>query len=88
MTKTPRFYIPKEVRERVNEIADATGLTPGAVVGGAIAHLLNEHRRTGHRVGPELATLIRHAEECDARDRARAMRRLYDDMLGDPPKAE
>lgn len=80
--KTPRFYIPQSVRATVNEIAAETGLSQGEVVEGAIAHLLNDHRRTGQPIGPALAKLIEHAKQRDMRERQKAMKAHWDDMLG------
>lgn len=59
--KTPRFYIPAHVRETVNAAAEATGLSPGAIIEGAVAHLFNEHARTGQPIGPTLRAMIERA---------------------------
>lgn len=79
--KTPRFYIPQAVRETVNEIAAATGLSQGEVIEGAVAHLLNDHRRTGQPPGPALTRLIQHAKERDAKERGRALIAYWEERL-------
>ncbi len=60
--KTPRFYIPEHVRAAVNDAAEKTGLTPGAVVEGAVFHLIQEHARTGQPIGPTFRGMIERAK--------------------------
>ena len=60
--KQPRFYIPAHVRQVVNEISRTTGMSPGEVVEGALAHLLNDHARTGRVIGdPAIRAMVERA---------------------------
>lgn len=65
--KTPRFYIPAHVRETVNAAAFDCGMSPGEIVEGAVAHLMNDLARTGQHPGAALARMIEDANRKAAR---------------------
>ena len=64
---TKRFYIPEHVRAAVNDAAEKTGLPPGAIVEGAVLHLIQEHSRTGQPIGPTFRAMVERAKSRAAR---------------------
>ena len=56
--KTPRFYVPADTRQVVLAMAQATGLTPGQVIAGAVSRLVRDNARTGQPFGAPLRRLI------------------------------
>ena len=59
--KAKRFYVPTAVRERVFQIARASGMKPGDVLEGVMAFFDNRHSATGANVDTDFSAVLTSA---------------------------